>query len=157
MLSLVRKSARRPHPLPVVSLQRATLVTANELRSKFLQYFQSKGHTIVPGSSVIPEDDPSLLFVNAGMNQFKKYYLGELVPWVFAWYLRNSEKRRLTTSQLCIRAGGKHNDLDNVVYRMTVKDRLDSRRAIRPCSRCSATSPSAITTRRRRLSWPTTL
>lgn len=80
MLSLVRKSARRPHPLPAVSLQRATLVTANKLRSKFLQYFQSKGHTIVPGSSVIPEDDPSLLFVNAGMNQFKKYYLGELVP-----------------------------------------------------------------------------
>ena len=80
MLSLVRKSARHLHPLPVVSLQRATPVTANELRSKFLQYFQSKGHTIVPGSSVIPEDDPSLLFVNAGMNQFKKYYLGELVP-----------------------------------------------------------------------------
>lgn len=62
-------------------VQKASLVTANELRSKFLQYFQSKDHVIVPGSSIIPEDDPSLLFVNAGMNQFKKYYLGELVPY----------------------------------------------------------------------------
>lgn len=55
-------------------------MTASELRSQFLGYFESKNHIIVPGSSVIPEDDPSLLFVNAGMNQFKKYYLGENIP-----------------------------------------------------------------------------
>ena len=60
---------------------RATFVTASELRNEFLQFFESKNHVIVPGSSVIPEDDPSLLFVNAGMNQFKKYYLGEAVPY----------------------------------------------------------------------------
>ena len=61
-------------------IQKATIVTANQLRSQFLDYFKSKNHEILPGSSVIPEDDPSLLFVNAGMNQFKKYYLGDSTP-----------------------------------------------------------------------------
>lgn len=69
------------HRLATAGMQRATIVTASELRSTFLDYFQSKNHLIVPGSSVIPEDDPSLLFVNAGMNQFKKYYLGEVIPY----------------------------------------------------------------------------
>lgn len=78
----------------------------NEIRSAFLEYFQSKGHEIVPSSSLVPHDDPTLLFTNAGMNQFKDCFLGR-------------EKRaynRATTSQKCVRAGGKHNDLDNVGY-----------------------------------------
>jgi alanyl-tRNA synthetase len=75
-----------------------------EIRSSFLQYFQKHGHTIVPSSSLVPHDDPTLLFTNAGMNQFKDAFLGK-------------EKRaytRATTSQKCMRVSGKHNDLDNV-------------------------------------------
>jgi alanyl-tRNA synthetase len=77
---------------------------AREIRSSFLEYFQRNGHTIVPSSSLVPHDDPTLLFTNAGMNQFKDTFLG-------------SEKRaykRATTSQKCMRVSGKHNDLDNV-------------------------------------------
>ena len=81
-------------------------MNAAEIRSTFLKYFESKGHTIVGSSPVVPGDDPTLLFTNAGMNQFKDVFLG-------------FDKRpysRATTSQKCIRAGGKHNDLDNVGY-----------------------------------------
>lgn len=77
-----------------------------EIRTAFLKYFESKGHTIVASSPVVPGDDPTLLFTNAGMNQFKDVFLG-------------FDKRpysRATTSQKCIRAGGKHNDLENVGY-----------------------------------------
>ncbi|MDO9092894.1 MAG: alanine--tRNA ligase [Rubrivivax sp.] len=79
---------------------------ASEIRSTFLKYFESKGHQIVASSPVVPGDDPTLLFTNAGMNQFKDVFLG-------------FDKRpysRATTSQKCIRAGGKHNDLENVGY-----------------------------------------
>jgi len=79
---------------------------AAEIRSTFLNYFASKGHTIVASSPVVPGDDPTLLFTNAGMNQFKDVFLG-------------NDRRpysRATTSQKCIRAGGKHNDLENVGY-----------------------------------------
>ncbi|OED49393.1 alanine--tRNA ligase [Endozoicomonas sp. (ex Bugula neritina AB1)] len=78
----------------------------NEIRSAFLNYFRENGHSVVSSSSLVPHDDPTLLFINAGMNQFKDVFLGR-------------EKRdytRATTSQKCVRAGGKHNDLDNVGY-----------------------------------------
>jgi alanyl-tRNA synthetase len=79
---------------------------AADIRSTFLKFFESKGHTIVASSPVIPGDDPTLLFTNAGMNQFKDVFLGfDKRPYT-----------RATTSQKCIRAGGKHNDLDNVGY-----------------------------------------
>jgi len=79
-------------------------MTGSEVRRIFLKYFQSKGHVLLPSSSLVPEGDPTLLFTNAGMVQFKKVFTGE-------------EKRdftRATTAQKCIRAGGKHNDFENV-------------------------------------------
>ena len=78
----------------------------NEVRKKFLDYFQSHGHQIVRSSSLVPHDDPTLLFTNAGMVQFKRIFLGE----------ENRGYNRATTSQKCVRAGGKHNDLENVGY-----------------------------------------
>jgi alanyl-tRNA synthetase len=82
------------------------MTTSAELREKFLKYFESNGHTIVPSSPLVPGNDPTLLFTNSGMVQFKDVFLG-------------TEKRsytRATTSQRCVRAGGKHNDLENVGY-----------------------------------------
>ncbi|WP_337170424.1 alanine--tRNA ligase [Gemmatimonas aurantiaca] len=79
---------------------------ASEIRARFLAYFEKNGHSIRPSSSLVPSDDPTLLFVNAGMVQFKKVFLGmEDAP---------EGKRRATTSQKCVRAGGKHNDLEQV-------------------------------------------
>ena len=77
-----------------------------EIRQAFLDFFQSKGHQIVSSSSLVPNNDPTLLFTNAGMNQFKDVFLG----------LDKRNYVRATTSQRCVRAGGKHNDLDNVGY-----------------------------------------
>jgi alanyl-tRNA synthetase len=82
------------------------VMKSNEIRASFLEYFRSKGHTIVPSSSLVPANDPTLLFVNSGMVQFKDVFLGK-------------DKRpysRATTSQRSVRAGGKHNDLENVGY-----------------------------------------
>src|ERR1700722_10765029 len=78
----------------------------NDIRSNFLQFFAKNGHNVVPSSSLVPRNDPTLMFTNAGMVQFKNVFTGV-------------EKRsyvRATTSQKCVRAGGKHNDLENVGY-----------------------------------------
>ncbi|PYR06854.1 MAG: alanine--tRNA ligase [Acidobacteria bacterium] len=79
-------------------------MTSNEIRSSFLKFFERNGHRIVPSSSLVPGDDPTLLFTNAGMNQFKDLFLGR----------EKRDYRRATTSQKVMRVSGKHNDLDNV-------------------------------------------
>jgi alanyl-tRNA synthetase len=79
---------------------------AAEIRKRFLDYFERNGHAVRPSSSLVPEDDPTLLFTNAGMVQFKKIFLGAENP--------SFGTRRATTSQKCVRAGGKHNDLEQV-------------------------------------------
>ncbi len=81
-------------------------MTSAEIREAFLSYFESQGHTRVASSSLVPANDPTLLFTNAGMNQFKDCFLG----------LEKRDYVRATSSQKCVRAGGKHNDLDNVGY-----------------------------------------
>jgi alanyl-tRNA synthetase len=78
---------------------------SSEIRRKFLEYFERHGHVVRPSSSLVPADDPTLLFTNAGMVQFKRVFLGQENP---------SFGRRATTSQKCVRAGGKHNDLEQV-------------------------------------------
>src|ERR1700761_7737118 len=80
--------------------------TLADIRSTFLNYFADQGHTVVESSPLVPRNDPTLMFVNSGMVQFKNVFTGqERRPYV-----------RATTSQKCVRAGGKHNDLDNVGY-----------------------------------------
>src|SRR5512139_683863 len=79
-------------------------MTGKEIRAKFLTYFEQRGHTVVPSSNLIPKNDPTLLFTNAGMNQFKDLFLG----------LEKRDYIRACSSQKCVRAGGKHNDLENV-------------------------------------------
>ena len=78
----------------------------NEIRSKFLDYFADNGHEIVPSSPLVPRNDPTLMFTNAGMVQFKNVFTG----------VEKRHYERATTSQKCVRAGGKHNDLDNVGF-----------------------------------------
>lgn len=77
-----------------------------QLREKFTGFFEQQGHLIVPSSSLVPAEDPTILFTNAGMNQFKDMFLGSQLPL----------KKRVVTVQRCVRAGGKHNDLENVGY-----------------------------------------
>src|SRR3989441_22004 len=89
------KSSRRPR-----------LLTTDQIREEFLRYFEANGHREVSSSSLVPAGDPTLLFTNAGMNQFKDVFLGR----------ERRDYKRATTSQKCVRAGGKHNDLDNVGY-----------------------------------------
>src|SRR5881409_1675503 len=107
--------------------------TANELRQGFLDYFKGHGHAIVPSSSLIPQADPTLLFTNAGMVQFKSVFLGE-------------ERRaytRAASSQKCIRAGGKHNDLENVGHTARHHTFFEM----------LGTSPSGTTSRERQSIW----
>src|SRR5205085_11469670 len=82
------------------------MLTGSQIRRKFLDYFIQKGHREVHSSSLVPQNDPTLLFTNAGMNQFKDVFLG----------LEKRGYNRATTSQKCVRAGGKHNDLENVGF-----------------------------------------
>ena len=82
------------------------MMKSSEIRSQFIEYFKKQGHTAVPSSSLIPENDPTLLFANAGMNQFKNTFLG----------LEKRDYNRAVSSQKCVRAGGKHNDLENVGF-----------------------------------------
>ena len=91
---------------PGIPLHQRLSMKSAEIREKYLKFFESKGHRIVASSSLVPGDDPTLLFTNAGMNQFKDVFLGfDKRPYT-----------RATTSQKCVRAGGKHNDLENVGY-----------------------------------------
>src|ERR1700678_1627203 len=91
-------------------LQRASLTdkqwTGNEIRQTFLKFFEERGHRVVRSSSLVPANDPTLLFTNAGMNQFKDVFLG----------VERRDYNRATTCQKCVRAGGKHNDLENVGF-----------------------------------------
>ena len=80
------------------------MTNLNEIRTEFLDFFEKNDHTVVPSSPVIPQNDPTLMFVNAGMVPFKDYFTGNQKP----------ENKIATSSQKCVRAGGKHNDLDNV-------------------------------------------
>ncbi|MBP8992046.1 MAG: alanine--tRNA ligase, partial [Spirochaetes bacterium] len=80
------------------------MLSSNEIREKFLEFFKQKDHVIFESSPVVPYDDPTLLFTNAGMNQFKKIFLGEV----------KSDLRRAVSAQKCIRVSGKHNDLEEV-------------------------------------------
>lgn len=79
-------------------------MTVSEIRQKFFDYFESKGHEIVPSAPMVVKDDPTLMFINAGMNQFKDYFLGNAIP----------KNRRVANSQKCLRVSGKHNDLEEV-------------------------------------------
>src|SRR5438552_488868 len=81
-------------------------MTGSKIREMFLRYFEQQGHRRVHSSSLVPANDPTLLFTNAGMNQFKDVFLG----------LEKRDYSRATTSQKCVRAGGKHNDLENVGF-----------------------------------------
>src|SRR5580692_12397609 len=80
--------------------------TGNQVRKTFLKFFEERGHRVVRSSSLVPHNDPTLLFTNAGMNQFKDVFLG----------LEQRDYKRATTCQKCVRAGGKHNDLENVGF-----------------------------------------
>jgi alanyl-tRNA synthetase len=82
------------------------MLTSNQIREKFLDFFAKNGHEIISSSSLVPHNDPTIMFANAGMNQFKNYFTGVEIP----------KFKRVATAQKCVRAGGKHNDLDNVGY-----------------------------------------
>jgi hypothetical protein len=97
---------QRRAPLSTGAAPIDTAMKVADIRSRFLEFFAERGHTIVPSSSLVPGNDPTLLFVNSGMVQFKDVFVG----------LDKRAYNRATTAQRCVRAGGKHNDLDNVGY-----------------------------------------
>jgi alanyl-tRNA synthetase len=90
----------------ILPITEGILLSGNDIRSMFLKFFAERGHRVVRSSSLVPTNDPTLLFTNAGMNQFKDVFLG----------LEQREYSRATSSQKCVRAGGKHNDLENVGF-----------------------------------------
>ena len=106
-------------------------MTAKEIRESFKNFFESKGHQIVPSAPMVIKDDPTLMFTNAGMNQFKDIILGN-AP---------AKYKRVADSQKCLRVSGKHNDLEEVGH-----DTYHT-----PCSKCSATGRSATTSKKKRL------
>ena len=79
-------------------------MTSQEIRQQFLKFFESKGHTIVPSAPMVIKNDPTLMFTNAGMNQFKEFFLGNAKP----------KQTRVVDTQKCLRVSGKHNDLEEV-------------------------------------------
>ena len=105
-------------------------MTSKEIRQKFLDFFASKGHTVVPSAPMVVKNDPTLMFTNAGMNQFKDIFLGN----------SSAPYKRAADSQKCLRVSGKHNDLE----------RLGMIHTIIPCLRCSATGVLEIISRPRR-------
>ena len=82
------------------------MLSLNDIRSTFLDYFGRQGHEVVDSSPLVPRNDPTLMFANSGMVQFKNLFTG----------VEHRDYKRATTAQKCVRAGGKHNDLDNVGY-----------------------------------------
>src|SRR6185436_16969560 len=120
-----------------------TVMTGHEIRQKFLDYFAERGHRVVRSSPLLPANDPTLLFTNAGMNQFKDVFLGA----------EQRDYKRATTSQKCVRAGGKHNDLENDdaeelwqkiagvskdrIFRLDEKDNFWQMGETGPCGPCS--------------------
>src|SRR5690625_2987881 len=92
-------------------------MTAAEIRQRFLSFFERRGHTVLPSSSIVPQDDPTLLFTNAGMVQFKRVFLGE----------ESRPFKRAVTSQKCLRVSGKHNDLAEVGVTTRHQDRKSTR------------------------------
>ena len=81
-------------------------MNSNQIRSTFLNYFKKNGHEVIHSSSLVPDNDPTLMFANSGMVQFKNIFTGK----------ETRDYKRATTAQKCVRAGGKHNDLENVGY-----------------------------------------
>ncbi len=107
-------------------------MTGSQIRQTFLDYFESRSHRVVRSSSLVPGNDPTLLFTNAGMNQFKDVFTGQ----------ERRDYTRAAQSQKCVRAGGKHNDLENVGYTPPPRS-----------LKCWGTSPLATTSRRTRIAF----
>ncbi|HEV3483035.1 MAG TPA: alanine--tRNA ligase [Candidatus Acidoferrales bacterium] len=107
-MTQVTENKGSQHTLPGTELEGRihTAMTGNEIRATFLRFFEERGHRVVRSSSLVPTNDPTLLFTNAGMNQFKDVFLG----------LEQRDYNRATSCQKCVRAGGKHNDLENVGF-----------------------------------------
>ena len=110
------------------------MMTANEVRESFKKFFEGKGHKIVPSAPMVIKDDPTLMFTNAGMNQWKDIILGTKDP--------GKDVRRVDT-QKCLRVSGKHNDLEEVGHDTSTT----------PCSRCSVSGASATTSKRAPSIW----
>ncbi len=101
---LIRPYKRNLHSLLKIASKKIYTVTSNDIRKQFLDFFESKGHTILPSAPIVVKNDPTLMFTNAGMNQFKDWFLGNETP----------KYKRVVDTQKCLRVSGKHNDLEEV-------------------------------------------